>query len=92
MDPTNRTLDSMITVPHPSQIGDFTESNPRGEDRPSKRRAVDVLDDEQEMEEEVDGNSAWTKGSAIVPESECDFTSIHQLRQEASKGNQGKPK
>jgi DNA mismatch repair protein MLH1 len=91
MDPTNRTLDSMITIPHPSQIGDFIESQ-RDEtqvERPVKRRAIDN-DAEMEMEEETDNTSAWTKGSGAIPESECDFTSIQELRREVGKGNQGK--
>jgi hypothetical protein len=95
MDPTNRTLDSMITIPHPSQIGDFIESQ-RDEiqvDRPAKRRAIDVDPDDNaeiELEEETDNTSAWTKGSGAIPESECDFTSIQELRREVGKGNQGK--
>ena len=95
MDPTNRTLDSMITIPHPSQIGDFIESQ-RDEtplERPAKRRAlnVDPNDDaELELEEETDNPAAWTKGSGMIPESECDFTSIQELRREVGKGNQGK--
>jgi hypothetical protein len=90
MDPTNRTLDSMITIPHPSQIGDFIESQ-RDEtqlERPAKRRAIDD-DAEMELVEETDNTSAWTKGSAAIPESECDFTSIQELRREVGKGNQG---
>jgi hypothetical protein len=95
MDPTNRTLDSMITIPHPSQIGDFTESTERDEtqgERPSKRRAIDIHqedDAEIELEEETDNTAAWAKGSAAIPESECDFTSIQELRREVGKGNQG---
>ena len=94
MDPTNRTLDSMITIPHPSQIGDFMESQ-RDEiqvERPAKRRAIDVDPDdnvEMELEEETDHAAAWTKGPGAIPESECDFTSIQELRREVGKGNQG---
>jgi hypothetical protein len=95
MDPTNRTLDSMITIPHPSQIGDFIESQ-RDEtqvERPAKRRAINIDSDdnaEMELEEETDHAAAWTKGSGAIPESECDFTSIQELRREVGKGNQGK--
>ena len=94
MDPTNRTLDSMITIPHPSQIGDFIESQ-RDElqvERPAKRRALNVGSDdnaEMELEEETDNPLAWTKGSGAIPESECDFTSIQELRREIGKANQG---
>lgn len=115
MDPTNRTLDSMISVPHPSQVGDFIESQPgtSTEERPSKRRGIDhsqVLDDEDEEgagsgdDDDDDGvsrehdhenttttNGAWTKKTVEIPESDCDFTSILELRQEAKKReNQGK--
>lgn len=94
MDPSNRTLDSMISVPHPSQIGDFVESTYSGDDRPSKRRAlaVDVDQDDGALEEaEIDvASTAWTKGSVVIPESECEFTSIQELRQEIKKGNEGK--
>jgi len=85
----------MITIPHPSQIGDFIESQ-RDEtptERPAKRRAINVDSDDNagmELEEETDNTSAWTKGSAAIPESECDFTSIQELRREVGKGNQGK--
>jgi hypothetical protein len=85
----------MISVPHPSQIGTFIESTGM-EERPSKRRAIDDDDDEIGLELEEDPemdagmvNSAWTKGSAVIPESECEFTSIHQLRRELGQGNQG---
>ena len=95
MDPSNRTLDSMISVPHPLQIGSFVESTGMEEvERPSKRRAIDddgmgiELELEEDTRMEVD-NSAWTKGSVVIPESECEFTSIHQLRREAGPGNQG---
>jgi len=94
MDPTNRTLDSMITIQHPSQIGDFIESS-RDEtqlERPAKRRAINVEPDdnpELELEEETDNTASWTKGSVVIPESECDFTSIQELRREVGKGNQG---
>jgi len=94
MDPSNRTLDSMISVPHPSQIGDFIESSHREEDRPSKRRAIAVDADPEDdtLEEDIVdlGNSSWNKGSTAIPESECEFTSIQQLRRDVSKGNQGK--
>jgi hypothetical protein len=86
----------MISVPHPSQIGSFLESAGI-EERPSKRRAVDddemgselELEEDPEMDVEV-SNLAWAKGSAVIPESECEFTSIHQLRRELGQGNQGK--
>lgn len=81
----------MISIPHPSQIGDFVESTQKDEDRPSKRRAIDAEADDEvevELEEEVDTNTAWSKG-AVIAESECDFTSIQELRKEVGKGNQG---
>ena len=116
MDPTNRTLDSMIQVSHPSQIGDIVESQSQyqyqtqGEDwegRPSKRRGVtddpiSIEDDEGDEDddgngnvvEEVQGgsgsNGMWTTKTTEVPESECDFTSILELRDEVRKrGNSG---
>jgi hypothetical protein len=61
-------------------------------ERPVKRRAVDVDPDDNaeiELEEETDNTSAWTKGPGAIPESECDFTSIQELRREVGKGNQG---
>ena len=85
----------MISVPHPLQIGSFVESTGMEEvERPSKRRAIDddgmgiELELEEDTRMEVD-NSAWTKGSVVIPESECEFTSIHQLRREAGPGDQG---
>jgi hypothetical protein len=95
MDPSNRTLDSMISVPHPSQLGEFVSID---EGRPSKRRGVAVEEQEGAEEtpvelEEDDGdinNSMWTKGTVVIPESECEFTSILELRREASaRGNEG---
>jgi len=84
----------MITIQHPSQIGDFIES-PRNDtqlERPAKRRAINVEPDdnpELELEDETDNTASWTKGSVVIPESECDFTSIQELRREVGKGNQG---
>lgn len=103
MDPTNRTLDSMISIPHPSQVGEFVESQAQvgeSDERPSKRRAVveserniDEGDEEEEsMPAPVASTSTamWTKKMTDIPESECDFTSILALRQEAEKaGHQG---
>ena len=120
MDPTNRTLDSMIQISHPSQIGDIIEAAPQsqsqyqhqtqgdGEGRPSKRRGVtddpiniDIEDDEGDGEivegygyGETQGgsgsNGMWTKKTTEVPESECDFTSILELRDQVRKrGNSG---
>ena len=60
--------------------------------RPAKRRAINVEPDnnpELELEEQTDNTASWTKGSVVIPESECDFTSIQELRREAGKGNQG---
>lgn len=87
----------MISVPHPSQLGGFTElTNADEVERPSKRRAVVddhelvVLDEEEEGSVEEDNTNMWTKGTVMIPESECEFTSILELRQEAkAKGNQG---
>lgn len=41
-DPGHRTLDSMIGIANPSQMGGYTESSLEGEEpgRPSKRRAI----------------------------------------------------
>ncbi|OCF38700.1 DNA mismatch repair protein MLH1 [Kwoniella heveanensis CBS 569] len=56
MDPTNRTLDSMVTVLDPSQLSTFAESQ--------------VLEGKEKE----------------IPESECAFTSIHELRNAVRKG------
>jgi DNA mismatch repair protein MLH1 len=87
----------MISVPHPSQLGGFTElTNADEVERPSKRRAVVddhelvVLDEEEEGSVQEDNTNMWTKGTVVIPESECEFTSILELRQEVkAKGNRG---
>lgn len=75
MDPLNRTLDSMVAVADPSQIAPF-------DDHPSKRRGV--TDDEVVVVDEDDTpmwNAAPTEDKRKdIPESVCDFTSIHELR------------
>lgn len=75
MDPTNRTLDSMVAVVNPSLI----------DDRPSKRRGVTdeviVVDD--------DATPMWNTQaedkSKDLSESVCDFTSIQELRRAVAK-------
>lgn len=77
------------------------------EARPTKRRGVDesvpitidgVGDEEDDDEDGVDdgvraegANGMWTKKAVEIPESECDFTSILELRDEVKKkDNQGR--
>ncbi|WVF72656.1 hypothetical protein IAT40_007474 [Kwoniella sp. CBS 6097] len=107
MDPTNRTLDSMVTVLDPSQLSNFAESQMIMEDpRPAKRRALGEgsleeplnvdMDDEDGEEIGAEGiaegvlwndiGSGSRKGKEKeIPESECEFTSIHELRKAARK-------
>ena len=90
----------MIQVHHPSQIGEIVESQTpgHGDDRPSKRRhitdgPIDIEDDEEDdhgddqegVEPGQMGNGMWVKTTMEVPESECDFTSIQELRREVRK-------
>ncbi|BEJ16863.1 hypothetical protein CspHIS471_0602640 [Cutaneotrichosporon sp. HIS471] len=75
MDPTNRTLDSMITVVAPSQISGYDE-------RPTKRRNVDPSADVQLVDETPMWNA---KDDQEVGESVCEFTSIHELRRAVHK-------
>ncbi|WVQ82016.1 hypothetical protein IAT38_004144 [Cryptococcus sp. DSM 104549] len=98
MDPTNRTLDSMLTVLDPSQLSGFAEQG--GEERPAKRRGVVEGDEEDELEEEDEEGDReatvmWNAGDGEgrdkgkgkeIPESVCDFTSIQELRKAAKKG------
>ncbi|WWC71688.1 uncharacterized protein I206_105646 [Kwoniella pini CBS 10737] len=104
MDPSNRTLDSMVTVLDPSQLSGFAESNDQllQDPRPSKRRAlaegsaeeplnIDESDNEREEEEEAimwnDGYVGKGKGKEkIIPESQCEFDSILDLRRAIKKG------
>jgi len=101
MDPSNRTLDSMMAVRDPSQLTAFAESM-INQDRPAKRRAI-AESDEQDLELdgeadgmlEVEGGVVWPvpRGEVKVrdiPGSTCDFTSILVLRRLARKrGNLG---
>ncbi|CAK9779590.1 DNA mismatch repair protein MutL [Cutaneotrichosporon oleaginosum] len=70
MDPTNRTLDSMITVVAPSQIS---------HERPAKRRIIDPSADVVLADDDTPLWNAREEGRD-APESECDFTSIQELR------------
>ncbi|ORX38673.1 hypothetical protein BD324DRAFT_621908 [Kockovaella imperatae] len=90
MDPTNRTLDSMLAPLDPSQIAPFSVSQPLDADRPSKRRGIDVedgleLDEEDGIGQSEQRESLWDtpieqSQSSSIPESSCDFTSIKELR------------
>ncbi|KAL1409065.1 DNA mismatch repair protein Mlh1 [Vanrija albida] len=89
MDPSNRTLDSMITVIDPSQIADYDE-------RPSKRRGADASGEVTVIEDE-DETPMWSasvqeakeSSSKDIPESVCDFSSIQELRRAVQKkGNE----
>ncbi|KAK4687504.1 DNA mismatch repair protein MLH1, partial [Tremellales sp. Uapishka_1] len=85
MDPTNRTLDSMLPPQDPSQLAGFAHTE--NDERPLKRRAtgneeepVDI-DDERErvvVDEPRDR-------SREIPESICEFGSILELRKAAKK-------
>jgi DNA mismatch repair protein MLH1 len=96
MDPTNRTLESMIAPSDPSQLVAFTTQD---EDRPSKRRGVhdDPIDVEADDKDEVDQlrGTVWSndkdeKRAQDIAESLCEFTSIRELRKESKKrGNAG---
>ncbi|WWD18950.1 hypothetical protein CI109_103406 [Kwoniella shandongensis] len=77
MDPSNRTLDSMVEVIDPSQLTAFAQTQPVDEVRPTKRRAVakgsaeqpldidleEEDDDEQKGEREGLWNSVHESGS-----------------------------
>lgn len=78
MDPTNRTLDSMVATINPSLVAP--------DDRPTKRRGVTddeviTIDDETPL-----WNAAPPEDKTNdIPESVCDFTSIQDLRQAVAK-------
>ena len=95
MDPSNRTLDSMLAVPDPSQLSAFAQAR-EDEERPPKRRGVDqeLGEDDDEIQRLYDGEIVRATVEEVrgkeMPESLCDFTSIHDLRQAAKrKGNNG---
>lgn len=97
MDPSNRTLESMIVPVDPSQLGEYSQVG-TGDDRPSKRRGVDdseaveVSGDDTEAPRETlwDAPREEPKGREIA-ESACEFTSIRELRKECKKkGHSGK--
>lgn len=88
MDPTNRTLDSMVAVMNPSQLTPYDE-------RPRKKLRVtgdtiELLDDEGE-DDGQEKTPMWSAGdqqqdkSKEIPESVCDFTSIGDLRRAVQK-------
>lgn len=82
MDPTHRTLDSMITVVAPSQISAYNE-------RPAKRRNVADNDDDIVLVDD-DETPMWNATqddttARDIPESVCDFTSIQELRRAVRK-------
>jgi len=96
MDPSNRTLESMIVPVDPSQLGEYSQVG-AGDDRPSKRRgvddseAVDVSGDDTEAPRETlwDAPREEPKGKEIA-ESACEFTSIRELRKDyKKKGHSG---
>lgn len=97
MDPSNRTLESMIAPTDPSQLAAFkTTATPN--ERPTKRRGVDESepiellseDEDQEGGTEIPGGTLWNndkdeKREKEIPESSCEFTSIRELRKECRK-------
>jgi DNA mismatch repair protein MLH1 len=94
MDPTNRTLHSMLAVADPSQLAAYDEP-------PAKRRGV--TDDVVDLVDEDEATPMWSAGAGAtataadergkeVPESVCDFMSIQELRRAVRKGaSQGEP-
>ena len=98
MDPSNRTLDAMLAPPDPSQLVPYasTQLFATDEDRPRKRRGVDLDDaveisDEEDVEvQEMERGTLWNPTrdegkTKEIPESLCEFTSIKDLRQGARK-------
>nr|ODN86354.1 DNA mismatch repair protein MLH1 [Cryptococcus depauperatus CBS 7841] len=78
IDPSNRTLDSMVAVLDPSQLESFKSTEPQineENERPAKRRMIETNED-VEMREQ---------GSKEILESLCEFTSIQTLRKEVRK-------
>ncbi|WVR07419.1 hypothetical protein IAU60_004460 [Kwoniella sp. DSM 27419] len=104
MDPTSRTLESMVSVIDPSQLSSFaeTQSELQETSRPIKRRALASGSAEEPLDIEFDdvaedeareavmwtdaGNGRETSREKEVPESQCDFTSVQELRKAARKG------
>jgi DNA mismatch repair protein MLH1 len=99
MDPTNRTLESMLAPSDPSQLVAFNQTQSLSE-RPTKRRGVDN-DEAIEIVESEEEDPAGEYGrvwdapraeakSTEIAESLCEFTSIRELRKECRKrGNPG---
>lgn len=99
MDPSNRTLDSMMVVADPSQLTAFAQTQ-LDEVRSNKRRAVGdtepaVFELDERDEDSQDRGAVLAapadepKGREIV-ESTCEFTSILDLRRLArKKGDSG---
>ncbi|ORY35398.1 putative DNA binding protein [Naematelia encephala] len=97
MDPTNRTLDSMIAVSDPSQLAAFTETPQTlldPEHRPAKRRGINEdepieLEEEDELDDGRETTWALTTGEGKkgneIPESACEFSSILELRKATRK-------
>ncbi|KAL7423487.1 DNA mismatch repair protein Mlh1 [Cryptotrichosporon argae] len=91
-DPTNRTLDSMIAITNPSQLGAYTEtevgassyaeSSIAAAGRPSKRRGVDPDETGQSDDRERmwDADDEPRDTGRDVVESMCEFESIGSLR------------
>lgn len=80
MDPSNRTLDSMVAIVNPSEITAYDE-------RPVKRRGVtdetiELLDDDAPMRSATADERDRPKE---IPESNCDFTSIQEMRRAVKK-------
>ncbi|CAD6567867.1 MAG: DNA mismatch repair protein [Tremellales sp. Tagirdzhanova-0007] len=95
MDPTNRTLDSMLAVLDPSQLSAFASVDSI-EDRPFKRRAVGDEaalaakvgmdgEDEEVPEVEKDDMLRASVKARDIAESVCAFNSISNLRDLARK-------
>ena len=97
MDPSNRTLDSMIAIADPSQLSAFAHPQ-ANEERPFKRRVISdadepilELEEDEDEVQEVEGGvvRSEVKGREVA-ETPCEFTSITELRRLArKKGNLG---
>ena len=89
MDPTNRTLESMITPTDPSQLVEYSQAA-QLEERPSKRRGVDDGDAIEVGSDDEDRERLWDVPREEphvkdIPESVCEFSSIRELRKECKK-------
>ena len=88
----------MLAPVDPSQIAAFAPSQMEDTDRPAKRRgiaaedSIELPDDAGEVGQSEQRETLWQtpleqpKGKEI-PESECEFTSIKELRKAARKRN-----